>query len=144
MLPPYPTLVAAPLEATYGAKISLRNLAVGGRPSRQGLDDLDNFLKSKPDLFIITYGRNDVGGRDPKAFRANIEAMLRRIREADAKTEVILVATMTGDPARDAPRMLVDPAPVPSATNSGPIIMAAGSRSGDRPIDRVDSSGREG
>jgi acyl-CoA thioesterase-1 len=41
---------------------------------------------------------NDVGGRDPKAFRANIESMLRRIREASPTTEVILVAPMTGNP----------------------------------------------
>jgi len=97
-LPPYPTLIAAQLEATYGSKITLHNLAVGGWSSRQGADDLDRVLKCKPDLVVIAYGMNDVGARDPKGFRSNIESMIRRIREADAKTEVILIATMTGNP----------------------------------------------
>ncbi len=96
-MPPYPALVAAQLEATYGSRVTLHNLAVGGWSSRQGVDDLDKLLKCKPDLVIIAYGMNDVGGRNPKAFRANIETMLRRIREADAKIEVILVAPMTGN-----------------------------------------------
>jgi homoserine acetyltransferase/lysophospholipase L1-like esterase len=96
--PPYPSLVAAQLEATCGSKVILHNLAVGGWSSRQGVNDLDRLLATKPDLVIIAYGMNDVGGRDPKGFRANIEAMLRRIREANPATEVILVAPMTGNP----------------------------------------------
>jgi homoserine O-acetyltransferase len=96
--PPYPTLVAAQLEATYGSKVTLKNLAVGGWSSRQGVNDLDRLLATKADLVLIAYGMNDVGGRDPKAFRANIEAMLRRIRQANPATEVILVAPMTGNP----------------------------------------------
>jgi homoserine acetyltransferase/lysophospholipase L1-like esterase len=96
--PPYPTLVAAQLEATYGSKVTLHNLAVGGWSSRQGVNDLERLVATKPDLVLIAYGMNDVGGRDPKAFRANIEAMLRRIREANPATEVILVAPMTGNP----------------------------------------------
>ena len=95
--PPYPTLVAAQLETTYGSKVALHNLAVGGWSSRQGVNDLERLLATKPDLVVIAYGMNDVGGRNPEGFRANIEAMLRRIREADARTEVILVAPMTGN-----------------------------------------------
>ena len=96
--PPYPSLVAAQLEASCGSKVTLHNLAVGGWSSRQGVNDLDRLVATKPDLVLIAYGMNDVGGRDPKGFRANIEAMLRRIREANPATEVILVATMTGNP----------------------------------------------
>jgi acyl-CoA thioesterase-1 len=58
---------------------------------------LERLLGTKPDLVLIAYGMNDVGGRDPKAFRANIETMLRRLREANPATEVILVAPMTGN-----------------------------------------------
>jgi homoserine O-acetyltransferase len=96
--PPYPALVASQLEATCGSKVTLHNLAVGGWSSRQGLNDLDRLLATKADLVIIAYGMNDVGGRDPKGFRSNIEAMLRRIREANPAAEVILVAPMTGNP----------------------------------------------
>ncbi|WP_435010175.1 alpha/beta fold hydrolase [Tundrisphaera lichenicola] len=94
----YPGLVAAQLEATSGSPVTLRNLAVGGWSSRQGLNDMDRLLATEADLIIIAYGMNDVGARDPKSFRSNIEAMLRRIREAKPETEVILVSTMTGNP----------------------------------------------
>lgn len=97
-LPPFPTLVAAQLQATYGSKVTLRNFAVGGWSSYQGVADLEKLLKSNPDLIVIAYGMNDVGGRNPKAYRANIETMMRRIHEADATADVILVATMTGNP----------------------------------------------
>jgi acyl-CoA thioesterase I len=62
------------------------------------VNDTERLLATKPDLVLIAYGMNDVGGRDPKAFRANIEAMLQRIREANPATEVILIAPMTGNP----------------------------------------------
>ncbi len=96
--PAYPRLVAAQLEASTGSKVTLHNFAVAGWSSRQGVDHLDTLLKCKPDLVIIAYGMNDVGGRDPKTFRSNIETMLKRIREADSSTDVILVSTMTGNP----------------------------------------------
>ena len=97
-MPPYPALVAAQLQATYGANVTLCNLAVGGWSSSQGVDDLKRLLDTKPDLVIIAYGMNDVGARNPKAYQENIAAMLKGIHDADPATEVILVATMTGNP----------------------------------------------
>ncbi|AGA29870.1 DUF3472 domain-containing protein [Singulisphaera acidiphila] len=97
-MPPYPTLVAAQLEQTYGAKVTLHNLAVGGWSSGQGASNIDKVLKCKPDLVLIAYGMNDVGTRNPEAFKANIKSMLSRIQEAAPTTEVILIATMTGNP----------------------------------------------
>jgi acyl-CoA thioesterase-1 len=97
-MPPFPTLIAAQLEKTYGAKVTMNNLAVGGWSSANGVNDLDRLLRCKPDLAIIAYGMNDVGGRNPTAFKTNIATMLRRIREVNPTTEVILVATMTGNP----------------------------------------------
>ncbi|WP_074306560.1 SGNH/GDSL hydrolase family protein [Singulisphaera sp. GP187] len=41
---------------------------------------------------------NDVGPRNPEAYKANIKTMLTRIQEAAPTTEVVLVATMTGNP----------------------------------------------
>ncbi|WP_422930472.1 SGNH/GDSL hydrolase family protein [Singulisphaera sp. PoT] len=96
--PPYPTLVAAQLEATYGGKVTLHNFAVGGWSSKNGADDVQRVIKAKPDLAIIAYGMNDVGAKNPNAYRANIETMIRKIHEANAETEIILVATMTGNP----------------------------------------------
>jgi putative membrane-bound dehydrogenase-like protein len=100
-LPPYPELVVAQLRATYGAKVTLHNRAVSGWSAGQGVKALDNLLKVKPDLVIIAYGMNDVGGREPAGFKANIARMLKRIRAANPHTEVILVASMVGNASWD-------------------------------------------
>lgn len=97
-LPPYPALVAAGLEKTYGTKVTLHNRAIAGWSVGQGVKDLDNLLKTKADLVILAYGMNDVGGRNPKGYKKAIQSMLTRIKEADPATEVILVAAMMGNP----------------------------------------------
>ncbi len=96
-MPSYLTLVAAQLEQTYGGKVTVHNHAVGGWSSAQGVSDLDQLLKDKPDLVIIAYGMNDVGQRNPKPYQANIARMLERIHDTNPATEVILVSTMTGN-----------------------------------------------
>ena len=83
---------------TYGSKVTLQNRAIAGWSSKQGVDDLGKLLATKPDLVIIAYGMNDVGSRKPDDFKANIALMLKGIREANPLTDVILVATMTGNP----------------------------------------------
>jgi lysophospholipase L1-like esterase len=97
-MPPYPDLVAAQLEKTYGAKVTLHNHAIAGWSVGQGVKDIDNLLKDKPDLVIIAYGMNDVGGRNPEGYKKGIATILHRIREADPATEMILVASMMGNP----------------------------------------------
>lgn len=97
-MPRYSDLVAAQLEETYGSKITLHNRAIAGWSVGQGVKDLDNLLKDKPDLIIIAYGMNDVGGRNPEAFKTAIGKMLARIKESNAAVEVILVASMMGNP----------------------------------------------
>jgi hypothetical protein len=78
--------------------VTLNNRAIAGWSVGQGVKDIDNLLKDKPDLVIIAYGMNDVGGRNPEGFKSSIATMLRRIKEANAATEVILVASMMGNP----------------------------------------------
>lgn len=97
-MPPYSDLVATQLQKTYGAKVTLQNRAVAGWSVGQGVKDLDNLLKGKPDLVVIAYGMNDVGGRNPDNYKASIAKMLDRIKEANAATEVVLVASMMGNP----------------------------------------------
>jgi lysophospholipase L1-like esterase len=96
-MPPYPDLVAAQLRASYGADVELKNRAVGGWNVVRGQGDLNALLATNPDLVIIAYGMNDVGGRNPAAYRASIADMLARIRQHNTDTEVILVATMLGN-----------------------------------------------
>jgi acyl-CoA thioesterase I len=96
--PAYPRLVADELARVYGSQVTLRNRAVAGWSVGQGLGDLDQLLAEKPDLVIVAYGMNDVGGRNPEAYKNEIAAMIKRIRDANADAEVILVSTMLGNP----------------------------------------------
>jgi lysophospholipase L1-like esterase len=96
-MPPYPDLVAAQLRASYGSDVKLVNRAVGGWNVGRGQSDLDALLATNPDLVIIAYGMNDVGGRNPEGYRAAIADMLARIKQHNSDTEVILVATMLGN-----------------------------------------------
>ncbi len=96
-MPPYPDLVAAQLRHTYATEVELQNRAIGGWSVGLGLKDLDALLAAKPNLVIIAYGMNDVGGRNPEAFRSTIAAMLEKIHQSSPDIEVILVATMLGN-----------------------------------------------
>jgi lysophospholipase L1-like esterase len=96
-MPPYPDLVAAQLQSSYSADVSLFNRAIGGWSVANGLADLDKLLEQKPDLVIIAYGMNDVGRRNPESYKEGIEQMLARIKASLPETEVILVATMVGN-----------------------------------------------
>jgi lysophospholipase L1-like esterase len=97
-MPPYPELVARQLERSYGARVTLHNRAVAGWTSRRGLAELGGLLATKPDLVIIAYGMNDVGGRDPAGFKATVAEMLRRVKKGRPEAEVVLVAPMLGNP----------------------------------------------
>jgi lysophospholipase L1-like esterase len=96
-MPMYPDLVAAQLRATYGGDIALFNRAVGGWGVPNGLADLDALLSHEPDLVLIAYGMNDVGRRNPDAYRDGIQQMIARIKAARPQAEIILVATMLGN-----------------------------------------------
>lgn len=125
-MPPYPDLVAAQLRASYGGEVELKNRAVGGWSVVNGQNDLAELLKSEPHLVIIAYGMNDVGRRDPKAYRDSIADMLTRIRQHSADTEVILVATMLGN--RDwvhTPREMFAPYRDALASFAGPGVALA-------------------
>jgi lysophospholipase L1-like esterase len=120
-MPPYPDLVAAQLRQTYATDVELRNRAVGGWNVGRGVNDLDALLATSPDLIIIAYGMNDVGGRNPEGFRAAIGTMLEKIRKMRPDAEVILVPSMLGNadwaptpremfgPYRDALKSFVGP-----------------------------------
>lgn len=96
-MPPYPDLVAAQLEQTFGSPVTLRNRAVGGWSVDQGAADLDKLLAENPDLIIIAYGMNDVSRRDPERFKTQIAGILRRIEAVGSNVEVIMVAPMIGN-----------------------------------------------
>lgn len=94
---PYPHLVAAQLQATYGSPVTLKNRAIAGWSIANGLQDLDALLAEKPDLIILAYGMNDVGRRNPEWFREQNAEYLKRVHAANPDIEVVLVASMTGN-----------------------------------------------
>jgi lysophospholipase L1-like esterase len=96
--PAFPELTAMQLERSYGSKVTLHNLAVGGWSASQGAADLDRVLKLRPDLVVIAYGMNDVGRRAPDAFKDVIKGMVDRIKRETPEAEIVLIATMTGNP----------------------------------------------
>lgn len=96
-MPPYPDLVAAQLEASYKAPVTLRNRAVGGWSITHGLTDLDKLLTDKPNLIVVAYGMNDVGRRDPKWFTEQTAKLIARVQAADKEIEIILIAPMLGN-----------------------------------------------
>ena len=96
-MPMYPDLVASQLRQHYGSDVALFNRAVGGWAVPNGLADLDKLLEHQPDLFIIAYGMNDVGRRNPEAYRAGVQELITRIKTARPDAEMILVATMLGN-----------------------------------------------
>lgn len=95
--PGYPDLVAAQLQASSGAKVTLKNRAVSGWSIVNGLSDLDKLLAEKPQLIIVAYGMNDVGRRNPEWFRDQTRTFIERVKAADPNIEIILVAPMLGN-----------------------------------------------
>ena len=96
-LPIYSDLIAAQLRSTCGVDVELVNRAVGGWSVPQGLADIDALLACQPNLVIIAYGMNDVGRRDPDAYKNGIQQMIGTIRSRQPQTEIVLVATMLGN-----------------------------------------------
>jgi lysophospholipase L1-like esterase len=95
--PAYQDLLVMNLEATYGAKVLLKNYAVGGTGTEWGLKNIGKVMEAKPDLVIIAFGMNDAAGCPAAAYKANIKGMIDAVRKAKPEAEFILVATMLGN-----------------------------------------------
>jgi len=95
--PGYPELVVAQLRVLSDSDVTCVNRAVAGWSVANGLQDLDTLLAARPELIVIAYGMNDVGRKDPKWFREQNEALIRRIRGGLPQSEILLVCTMLGN-----------------------------------------------
>lgn len=96
-----------PLEASFPARLEARlaadgtrarvlNAGVSGDTTAGGLARLDWALADKPDLVILELGANDaLRGIDPDTVRANLDAMIGKIRASGAK---LLLAGMRAPP----------------------------------------------
>jgi len=90
-------LIAAALQWKTRGEVLLTNRAVAGWSVSNGVSDLPELLKAKPDLVIVAYGMNDVGRRDPNWFREQTQQVIIGIRAANPECEIVLVASMLGN-----------------------------------------------
>lgn len=95
--PGWVDLVVAQLRVATPADVTHVNRAVAGWSVADGLADLDRLLEAAPDLVIVAYGMNDVGGRDPSLYRERTAAIVRGVKEKRPEADVLLVATMLGN-----------------------------------------------
>ncbi len=95
--PAWQDLFVMRLEKAFGAKVTLRNFAVGGTDTGWGLTQIGQLTDANPDLVILAFGMNDSGGREPASYGANMKAMVDAVRKARPNAEFILVATMLGN-----------------------------------------------
>ncbi len=99
-LPSWGNLVADGLKRYYKENIAFTNTSVGGKDSQWGLSTVqERVVAHDPDLVIIAFGMNDGTGRmDPKLFKLNIQGIIDKVRQHNAKSEFILVASMMPNP----------------------------------------------
>lgn len=85
----FPARLEAWLRA-HGVPARVINAGVSGDTTSGGLARLDWALADKPDLVILALGGNDaLRGIDPATVRANLEAMLKKIRATGAKVLIL-------------------------------------------------------
>src|SRR5262249_1601045 len=81
----FPARLEARLKAD-GFDVRVITAGQSGDTTADGLARLDWSLAEKPELVILELGANDaLRGLDPKIVRANLEAMITRIRATGAK-----------------------------------------------------------
>ena len=97
-VPPYadafPVMIQKKLQNIYGATVNVRNVAVGGWATGNGLDAFnERVLSEKADLMILAYGMND-RGTPLDNYKTMIADMVCRFKEFNPNGEVVLVAPM--------------------------------------------------
>ena len=97
-VPPYadsfPVMIQKKLQNLYGAEVNVRNVAVGGWATVNGLDAFNQrVLAESADLMILAYGMND-RGTPTERYKAMIADMVCRFKEFNPNGEVVLIAPM--------------------------------------------------
>jgi acyl-CoA thioesterase I len=87
----YPALLQERIDDA-GLPYRVINAGVSGETSAGALRRLDWLLREPADIVILETGANDMlRGLDPDSTRANLDAILRRLGEADPAPRVFLV-----------------------------------------------------
>jgi acyl-CoA thioesterase I len=87
----YPALLQQRIDAD-GLDYQVVNAGVSGETSAGALRRLDWLLREPADLVIVETGANDMlRGQDPDSTRANLDAILTRLNQAEPRPRVLLV-----------------------------------------------------
>jgi acyl-CoA thioesterase I len=88
-----PTRLAEALNK-MGRPVTMINGGVSGDTSADGVTRLDWALADKPQIMILALGANDMlRGLDPKATRANLDAIIQKAKAADV--EIVLAGMLS-------------------------------------------------
>jgi len=97
-MPPYPVLWAEELRRLHGSDVVLKNFAVGGEGVHHGMKVVDQVTNEDPDLVLVAYGMNNAGSLPASQYLEQTTRMADFIRQKSPKTELVLVASMLGNP----------------------------------------------
>lgn len=88
----FPALIQRKVDSA-GLGYEVVNAGVSGETSAGALRRIDWILRSPPVFLVIETGANDgLRGQDPDTLRANLQAMIDRVRERAPQTTIILSA----------------------------------------------------
>lgn len=91
----YPALLQRRMDAE-GLRYRAVNAGVSGETSAGALQRVDWLLQNKVAVLVLETGANDgLRGHDPEAMRANIQAVLDRVKQQDPPPRVLLAGMRT-------------------------------------------------
>ena len=91
----YPALLQQKADSA-GYKVQVVNAGVSGETSAGARRRLDWVLQQPVGVFVLETGANDgLRGQDPDSLRANVEAILDRVRQQQPPPRILLVGMQT-------------------------------------------------
>lgn len=88
----YPALLQRLVDSA-GLEFEVVNAGVSGESSAGAVRRIDWVLRAEPAILVIETGANDMlRGQDPDSIRANIQAMIDRVRAQSPGTTIVLTA----------------------------------------------------
>ena len=93
--------VTQALDEHYEGKVTSKNVAVGGTQSSWGASaaQVNSVVANEPDMVIIHFGINDVGGKaTPGAYQDNIEQLVTSVQACLPDCEFMLVKALAPNP----------------------------------------------
>jgi acyl-CoA thioesterase-1 len=97
-MPAYPELWAEAIRRHRTGEVILKNFAVSGTGMKYGVTLAGGVMDEAPDLVVIAYGMNDAGFITVEQYVSHTTRILDFIKGRHRETEVILMASMLGNP----------------------------------------------